>query len=463
LTPWKPPPYIPTQCELLTEGDQLSDPNQGGPPVTVGAPRVQRLVQGVPFRVALAVVCLGGHLGAVTMLGQARFGAPFNAAPGRPPAFAHPRDLAPQRWDRLVVGRWDTGSYVGIALRGYDECPSNSLRGADLPPMLVYCAVHFYPGYPLLGRIVSLGGRIPIDYALFIVSLVASFIFLFLWTGPTLVQRLGLWPTYLSFVALNLFTTGFLLVTIQTEPVALALTFGAFLSLARRRTLTGALLAGAATAIRITALATGGAFAAALVALTIVERPTGNAAWARRALEVALSGWGIVTLFVYYGARFGDPFIYMHAHEQSFHHQGSVLQLLAPPVNLVMLALSHPLHEGMWLVGALLWFTLGHRKTLGRFPLPEQVFLYGLFTLTIGIAGYGSVGLAFVGMTRYLLLALPLFMIIGVLTARRPATLALWLLVSTWHYWEADLCIYSGGPGRHTLEQCNQQFWIGRI
>jgi hypothetical protein len=426
-------------------------------------PRLRGVAQTVWFRLALATFCLAGHLVAMTVSSAVRFEAPFNTAPGQPPAFAHPRDAVAQHWDRLAVSRWDSGNYISIALRRYTLCPDSSLRGANLPALGGTCNFSFYPAYPLLGWVASLGARIPIDYALWGLSLAASLAFLFLWTSPILVDRIGLGPTYVSFFVFNLFTTGFLLVTVQTEPLALALTLGAFLALARRRLLLGAVLAGAATAIRITAVATGLAYAIALLALTFWERPQARRAWLRRGLEIAVSGWGVLTLMGYYALRFGDPLLYLHAHAQSFHHQVSLLNLLAPDPQKIILSLEHPLHEGVWLAGALLWFALGHRQTLDRFPRVERVFLYALFILSIGVAAYGSVGLAFAGMNRYLLLGLPLFFVIAVLSARRPLLLALWLTFSVWHYWNSDLCEYSGGPGDRTLRQCGQAHWIGRI
>jgi len=39
---------------------------------------------------AFAVACLAVHLTAVIHSGATRFGAPFNAAPGNPPAFTDP-------------------------------------------------------------------------------------------------------------------------------------------------------------------------------------------------------------------------------------------------------------------------------------------------------------------------------------------------------------------------------------
>jgi hypothetical protein len=425
--------------------------------------RIAGMVQTAPFRATLAVACLAAHLIFLTASAKERFGAPFNAAPGHPPMFTGPGEVAPRYWNRLAVSRWDAGTYIGLALRGYSECPSIDLHGADLRPYLRTCSLGFYPTYSLLGRLASVGGRIPIDYALFGVSLIASFLFLFLWTGPTLVERLGLGPTYAAFLALNFFTTGFSLVTIQTEPVTLVLALGALLCLVRRWLLAGAVLAGAATAMRITALSVGAAYAVALVVLTVVERPRGAPAWARRTLEIAASGWGLAGLLVYFQIRFGDSLVYMHAHSQSFKHQASLWQLLAPKADLIALSLDHPLHEGVWLASALLWLGLGHKEALARFSPVEKIFCHVLAVVCLGVAALGSVGLAFAGMTRYLLLCLPLFFAIGTLIARNRFVLVVWLAMTAWHYWHVDLCEYTGGPGNRTLQQCHAAHWLGRI
>ena len=58
-----------------------------------------------------------------------------------------------------------------------------------------------------------------------------------------------------------------------------------------RRLLLGAVLAGAASAVRVTALATGVAYALALVAITISEWPLDRRALVRRALEIALAAY----------------------------------------------------------------------------------------------------------------------------------------------------------------------------
>jgi hypothetical protein len=427
------------------------------------AAAVSRSVQTVPFRIALALLVLAAHLTAVVASGKRRFGAPFNAAPDRAPALLTPHDHAAANWNRLSVSRWDSGNYISIALGGYRQCPDRSLRGADLRPILRTCILTFYPTYPLLGWLASMGGRVAIDYALWGLSLLASALLLFLWTGPTLAERLGLWPTYVSFAVFNVFPTGFILVTTQTEPLALLFTLGAFIALARRHTMFGAALAGTATAMRVTAMATGLAYAAALIALTLVERPREVRARLRRGAELVLSGWGILALAGYYWVRFGDPLIYARAHAQSFKHEASLAMTVAPGAEKIALSLSHPLHEGVWLAAALLWFGLGHKPALAQFARAERVFLYALFATVVGIAAYGSAGLAFAGMNRYLLLCVPLFFAIAALTARKPFVLVLWLALSSWHYWNADLCEYSGGPGDRTLRQCHQAQWVGRI
>ena len=98
-----------------------------------------------------------------------------------------------------------------------------------------------------------------------------------------------------------------------------------------------------------------------------------------------------------------------------------------------------------------------------RFPPAEQAFWYVVYFGTIAIAAVGLVSISFLGMNRYMLLALPLFFCMGRLTRPQLGVLAFWLLVSAWHYWQVDLCIYTAGPGNRGLEVCHMNHWIGRI
>ena len=99
------------------------------------------------------------------------------------------------------------------------------------------CNLAFYPTYGLVGRYVGKVTRLPIDVAMLAVSLVASFLFLFLWTGRELTSRLGVGTTYLALICFNAYTTGYCLTTVQTEPLTLALALGAYVAFARRRRL----------------------------------------------------------------------------------------------------------------------------------------------------------------------------------------------------------------------------------
>jgi hypothetical protein len=432
-------------------------------PVSTPTPplrRLEALARTASFRAAIAVVCLCVHLAAMAHSGAERFGVPFNAAPGEPPAFQNPAvDNAPARWNRLVVSRWDAGHYIGLGLRGYAFCGPG---GAEhmLPRS---CDLAFYPTYGWLGHFVSVVTGLPIDYALLAISLVSAFLFLFMWTGPALTERLGVPETYLALLLFNTFTTGFSLVSVQTEPLTLALTMGAFVCFTRRYWLLAAALAGAASAMRITGIATGAACACAILLQTWLDRPSERRELARRLAAAALCTWGAVALGLYHAVRFGDALAYVHAHSVLFRYKPSLGDLLQPRPQWLVHSMEQPLHEGVWLVLGVLWFLLGHRAALQRFPKPERAFWYVLFAATVGIAAYGQVAIYFQGMNRYLLLALPLFFSMASLLRRRPLALAFWLTVSVWHYWQIDMCTYTGGPGDHVLDVCHASHWMGRI
>jgi hypothetical protein len=143
------------------------------------------LAPNLSFRLATALVVLAIQLFVAVRSGH-RFGAPFNAAPGQPPAFHDPaHERVPTNWNSLVVARWDSGQYIELGLRGYRYCPTHNAIGSPT------CNLEFYPTYGMLGGLVSRLTGVAIDFSLPGISLVASFIFLFLWTGPHLTGRLG--------------------------------------------------------------------------------------------------------------------------------------------------------------------------------------------------------------------------------------------------------------------------------
>jgi hypothetical protein len=410
------------------------------------APRATTL----PFRLATALLLLAIQFFLAVRSGD-RFGAPFNAAPGHPPGFQDPaHGRVPTNWNRLVVARWDSGQYIELGLRGYKYCPEHGAVGSPS------CNLEFYPTYGMLGGLVSRLTGIAIDFSLLAISLVASFIFLFLWTGPELTGRMGVGETYLALLLFNTYTTGYCLATIQTEPLTLALALGSYVAFARRRHLLGALLAGATSGIRITGVAIGAAYAIGLLIELLQQQPRARKDWLRLVLLGLLCGWGQLALMTVHTIRFGDPLAYIHAHGAAFKHSPSLGALLWPEPEWFVEAIDYPLHEALWWAAALFWYLLGRRDVLTRLSPPQRAFWEAAFWGTIGIATAGMLPIALAGMSRYLLLAFPMFFAMAAVMRPRPAVLAIWLIMSVWHYWNIDLCTYTGGMGLHVLKVCRE-------
>lgn len=406
---------------------------------------IETFARSLPVRLLLPAVFLVLHLVALTALARVRFGRPFNSSPHSPPAFTHPAtELVPPNWRRLVVSRWDAQHYIELALRGYQPCaPRAELGPTKHPDDNLACQLNFFPGYAYMGRAVAAVARMPIDYALLGVSLLASYLAMFLWTSRAMVESLGFATTYLSLVLLNVFTTGYALVTVQTEPTALLATVGAFVLLHHRKYALGALCAGATGVIRPTGVATGMAFALALLVATIQERPRLRV-WVWRLFLGLVAGWGILALFAFWQIRFGDPLIYSHARTRYYHYVPNPLALLVPKYSWLSESIWAAPNEGLWLAAGLFIFALGHRSALARVPLPGRVYWYALFVFVVGVAAAGQVEIAFAGLSRYLLLALPMFFAAAAALRRHPIALGLWIAFSAIHYWSVNACFYVG-------------------
>ncbi len=64
------------------------------------------------------------------------------------------------------------------------------------------------------------------------------------------------------------------------------------------------------------------------------------------------------------------------------------------------------------------------------------------------------------GLSRYALVAFPLFLAVAALLKPRPAILILWLALARWHSTEADVCYYVGDVGPNALMKCNMTQWV---
>jgi hypothetical protein len=407
------------------------------------------------FRALFVVVSLVGHLLALAHLEKNRFGRNFNEAPGHPPNFGDPTQVDLPFWHRLVVARWDAFHYEAFGLRGFEMCkPLASLAPGEYPDDTPGCTLGFYPTYGFVGRVFASLTHLPIDYALFAVSLLSSVAFLWVMTSEAVSEALGIHRTYLAAILCNIFTSGFTLVTVQTEPLMLGLTGLTFVLLHQRRFFFAALAAGAATSVRVSAVATGFAAIAAIVCATWKERPERSTV-VRRLFYLPLCGSGIIALLTYYQVRFGDPLIYAHAHERAYHHKASVWNLLWPDGRLFMQSIWAAPHDGLFVVAALLWFALGHRTALRRFRFEIKAFLYVYFVAVMGVALYGSAGNAFGGSGRYAFQAFPLFFAMAATLARRVAALCIWCFASLVHYYNGNACFYVSQLEPDRAQKCS--------
>ena len=215
-------------------------------------------------------------------------------------------------------------------------------------------------------------------------------------------------------------------------------------------------MAGATSGIRITGIAIGAAYAIGLLVEHLQTRQRPLRVWVRLVLLGLLCAWGQLVLMTVHGVRFGNPFAYIAAHGAAFKHNPSLGAMLWPDPEWLVEAIDYPLHEALWWVAALFWYLLGRRRVLARLSPAQRAFWDVAFWATIGIATAGMLPIALAGMSRYLLLAFPLFFAMAAVMRRHPAALMLWLAISIWHYWNIDICTYTGGMGWHVLRVCHE-------
>lgn len=417
---------------------------------------IESLAVRVPFRIFVAVALVAFHLFAIRAVAKDRYGHAFNSNPGNPPEFSDAsHDFGPQRWNRLIVSRWDSEHYISLAMRLYSHCKAKQdVVSGEFPDMDVACDLQFYPGYAIIGRAVARMTKLPVDYALFGVSLLASCVFFFLWTSREMVRALGLRNVYVSLLILAAFASSYSFVAIGTEPCALAFTLGAFLSMCRGDLLLGALFAGAATGMRISGIGIGAAYAAAVLVLTWQERPPWQG-WLARAPLPIVSFWGVLGMMGYHWHRFGDALVYFHAHERGFSHKPNLVAIFFPKGTMVARSIVAAPQDFIFIGVALLAFALGHKSAMRNFSPSGKAFWYVLFAGVLAISMVGSVEMAYAGMTRYLILALPLFFSMAALLSRHTLGLTLWVLFSLAHFWNVELCGYLSRDEQGWEQKCN--------
>ena len=193
------------------------------------------------------------------------------------------------RWLLERLTWWDTWHYVRIAERGY------------LPPGLPCCDQAFFPGYPLLMRVLSplTGGSVAV--AGLVISLVAGCVAsVLLWRVAEL-RTPGTGRDGVLFLAVAPF--GVFLSAVYTESLFLALALGAWLAASRRHWWWAGALAAGTAAIRVNGL-----FVAAALVVMYVEQLRHDGRRRPRLDVLALTAPGLVVLafFGYLAWRTGS-------------------------------------------------------------------------------------------------------------------------------------------------------------
>ncbi len=207
---------------------------------------IEWLLGRVWFRAAFAALLVAMHVLDTRAMANERFHEPFDKAPKAEPVFHDMlRDTHVDNAKRLAVSRWDGEHYIALALRGYHACPVGPMTEADIRSWDGRCTLTFVPGYSMIGRALVRVHQMPMDYALFFISLLATFLTFLFWTGRTMTARFGYATTWIALIALNAHPSSCYLVYVGTEGCALFFTFAAYLSFAKKRFALGAILAGA--------------------------------------------------------------------------------------------------------------------------------------------------------------------------------------------------------------------------
>jgi hypothetical protein len=327
-----------------------------------------------------------------------------------------------------IWSHWDGEHYVRLALDGYLHPPDN-------------VSPAFFPLYPLLMR--SLAG---------------------LFGGPISLQSLSVWGPLLSLLflpfalyfiyqialdlcdervakgavlALAFFPTTFFLNAAYTESLFLALSAGALWAMrVRRDLLLACVLAGFASATRNV-----GVF---LIFPLLYEWVKDIETYRWRGIYLALAPGGLLAYMGYLWVRFGDPLLFYSAQE-SWGRQatgpldtagrawGSAVEgagrLLDPTL------WGHPTLENVadHLAGAVNLFNLiflvfaAFVLLAGLRYLPLSLGIYGLL-LVAPATLFGTPGSPLMGTPRYVLVAFPIFIVLGLLAKNRP--LFAWLASS---------------------------------
>jgi hypothetical protein len=333
------------------------------------------------------------------------------------------KDVTP-RWYRYFL-RWDAGWYLKIATEGYSYNGDNTVQQP----------VGFYPLYPLISKAVAVVFNISEAAALLLVSnlallLAIPLVFKFFRQGYGDQTALYAVACLCFFPSSIFFSAGY------TESLALLLITSFFLLLAKEQYLIAAGVAGLAIGTRSTGL--------------LLLLPLGFELWRKYSVDpkrlvklaipcVVLATSGMWLYMIYLWVVFNSPFAFvsnLRAWRSGAAVEGGLLGVLTlrPFYHLADTFRIGPDPNTLspWFFILFMALLIAFRKRL-----PFGLWIYGMGVMLFPyLTVSGHVG--FVSFTRYSLMALPAFIVLGELFKKR-----IWLGLSILGLFSAMLFMYS--------------------
>jgi hypothetical protein len=329
---------------------------------------------------------------------------------------------------------WDGEHYVALALDGYFQAPR-------------YVSPAFFPMYPLLVRSFSeVFGGSPSKEALSYWGPLLSLLFLpfaFYFIYEIARQGWGERAAKGTILALAFFPTAFFLNAAYTESLFLALSAGSLWAIrVKRNLLLACILAGLATATRNVGIFLVVPLMYEWIAQGGLKEPRER--W--RGLYLAFAPSGLIVYMGYLWIKFGDPLLFYSSQKYWKREATGPLDTAnrawATAVEGVgMLSDStlwaHPSVQNFadhleransfynlaFLIFAVVVLLAGVRK------LPLSLTIYSLL-LIVPPALFGTPDVPLMGIPRYVLVAFPVFIVLGLL-ARKKLLFAGWVILST--------------------------------
>jgi len=389
-------------------------------------------------RLVLAFVVVIAHLVAVAAEARLVFRRPFVLSGPGPSTGPSGSLFTIANWKRLAISSWDSGQYIFVALKGYAQCPKQDMRNANFMEVIQRCNVNFYPPYGFAGGLLARVLHIPVDWALFLISVACGLGAVYLFTSKAIVSALGATETLIAVYLFAIFPSAFYIVTIMTESPMLLAALGAFVLLRNRWYLLGALVAGVGTGLHFRGTGIGIAYGAALLFSLLTDAPKTRLDLARRVLALLTCCWGGALLTSFYWWKYSDPLLYMH----------SAWALRWVPGNSdgttaysIFMSFRVP-YAGFMIMMIALLCSLSARSVLKEFRSPERVYmiLYTGFLMTSLVSRGGD----WLGIPRYIFSIFPLFLVMARTFRGRTAALAIWTVLCLLHYWHVELCWFLG-------------------